>query len=155
MLLHIIYPSRNTMDCPCFCMDFICLESTSTFLFRQRRTCKHIFNKKWHFYKSCKQHFDYLTNHHTLYNHTNQCSCLHLTMHITFIILILCKYYLHTIVQSVTWRGLFLLNLIFMTQVCCPSTQWSQSTQWSLMVFTVTFWKSINFSKFKTWIKRK
>ena len=32
----------------------------------------------------------------------------------------ICKYYLHTIVQSVTWiDGLFLMNLIFTTQVCC------------------------------------
>ena len=71
--------------------------------------------------RSCKQHFDYLSNYHNSYNRTNQwCSYLHLTTHITSIISIICKYHLHTIVQSVTWiDGLFLSNLIFTTQVCC------------------------------------
>ena len=38
----------------------------------------------------------------------------------TSIIFIFCKYYLHSIVQRVTWiDGLFLSYLIFTTQVCC------------------------------------
>ena len=95
-------------DCPFFACFFLCLESTATFLFR------HISNiKKCPFYKSCKQHFNYWSNHHTYINIQINGAVIRFWQRIFFVNTI----YILPIVQSI--EGLFLLNLIFTTQVCC------------------------------------